>query len=307
MLYLYAPQEADVYQALLSRAMPGREVRVWPEPVDAASVRYAVVWGPPPGFFAGMRRLEAVFVLGAGVDKLMARDDLPSSVAVVRLTDAGMAQQMLEYALYGVLHAQRRMGEYQHQQSAAQWRPLPARLASQTRIGVLGLGEIGGKVAMGLATLGYRVRGWSRSGKPLEGVAACKGEAGLEDLLADSDILLNILPATADTRGLLNERRLQGLPKGAFIINAGRGEQLDQNAVLGLLERGHLAGALLDVFSEEPLPVSHPLWRHPAVLVTPHIAAMTLPEEAVSQITANLAALVRGEKPAGLVERARGY
>ena len=156
MLYLYAPQEADVYQALLSRAMPGREVRVWPEPVDAASVRYAVVWGPPPGFFAGMRRLEAVFVLGAGVDKLMARDDLPSSVAVVRLTDAGMAQQMLEYALYGVLHAQRRMGEYQHQQSAAQWRPLPARLASQTRIGVLGLGEIGGKVAMGLATLGYR-------------------------------------------------------------------------------------------------------------------------------------------------------
>ncbi|WP_199052040.1 glyoxylate/hydroxypyruvate reductase A [Aquitalea sp. ASV15] len=307
MIYLYSAQDGEHYRQLLQQALPQQPVCCWPQPVEAAQVQYAVVWNPPAGFFAGMTQLQAVFVLGAGVDRILRRDDLDPALPVIRLTDAGMAQQMLEYVLYGVLHVQRRMDQYQRQQQHRQWQPVAATTAGQTRIGVLGLGEIGGKVAQALAAMGYAVAGWSRQGRQLPGVADYIGEQGLSALLARSDILVNLLPATAQTRGLLDGQRLRQLPRGAALINAGRGEQVDEAALLGMLDSGHLRFAMLDVFAVEPLESVHPLWRHPAVLLTPHIAAMTLAEPAVAQIVANLQALQQGEPPQGLVLRQRGY
>ena len=307
MIYLYSAQDGERYQHLLQQALPQQQVCCWPQPVEAAQVSYGVVWNPPAGFFAGMTQLQAVFVLGAGVDRILRRDDLDPAVPVIRLSDAGMAQQMLEYVLYGVLHVQRRMDQYQRQQQHRQWQAVAATAASETRIGVLGLGEIGGKVAQALAAMGYAVAGWSRQGRQLPGVADFVGEQGLPALLARSDILVNLLPATAATRGLLGSELLRQLPLGAALINAGRGEQVDEAALLGMLDSGHLRFALLDVFVVEPLESVHPLWSHPAVLLTPHIAAMTLAEPAVAQIVANLQALQQGLPPQGLVLRERGY
>lgn len=307
MIYLFSAQDSEQYRQLLQQALPQQQVCSWPQPVDAGQVRHAVVWNPPAGFFRGMVNLQAVFVLGAGVDRILKRDDLDPAIPVIRLSDAGMAQQMLEYVLYGVLHVQRRMDQYQRQQQHRQWQVVAATAAARTRIGVLGLGEIGGKVAQGLAALGYDVAGWSRQGRQLPGVADYIGEQGLPALLARSDILVNLLPATAATRGLLGGELLRQLPRGAALINAGRGEQVDEAALLGMLDSGHLRFALLDVFVVEPLESVHPLWSHPAVLLTPHIAAMTLAEPAVAQIVANLQALQQGLLPQGLVLRERGY
>lgn len=307
MLYLYTPDQQDVYRRLLQAALPGRNIVCWPEAVDVDAVTCAAVWGTPSDFFRPFRNLQVIFSLGAGVDQLLKRDDISGDVRIVRLTDAGMAQQMTEYCLYGVLHYQREMDVYRRQQQMGQWLPRDARLARSLRVSVLGLGQLGRQVACDLARMGYQVRGWARQARQIDGVTCVYGEAALNTLLTETDVLFSILPATPETRHLLDARRLALLPKDAALINAGRGSLIDEAALLAQLECGHLRFALLDVFAEEPLPESHPFWRHPRVIMTPHVAADTVPEEAVAQIAANLKNLVVGQPVAGLVDRRRGY
>ena len=307
MLYLYSPDQPELYHRLLKDALPEWDVACWPEGVDAESVTHVAAWKPPAGFFKRFPKLEAVFVLGAGVDKFLQRDDLAEQVKIVRLTDAGMAQQMTEYCLYGVLHYQRQMDVYLRQQRAGQWLPQPARLAKEVRVSLLGLGQLGAQVAQNLAKMGYRVAGWSRQSRQIDGVACVHGDDGLRSLLPETDVLFCVLPETPETRHLLDDDRLALLPGDAAIINAGRGSLIDQDALLAHLDRGLLRFVLLDVFAEEPLGENHRLWQHPRVLITPHVAAETLPAEAVDQIAANLRALAKGLAVAGLVDRRRGY
>ena len=155
--------------------------------------------------------------------------------------------------------------------------------------------------------MGYAVAGWRRQASPLADISCYHGDAGLRELLPRTDVLVCLLPATPQTRHLLNTETLALLPDGAALINAGRGSLIDEGALLARLDSGHLRFALLDVFAVEPLPDDHPFWRHPRVIVTPHIAANTIPEEAVRQIAANLAAQARGEAMSGVVDRQRGY
>lgn len=274
---------------------------------DPAQVAWFAGWNPPPGVFARMTALRALFALGAGVDALLARDDLPPTVPVARLLDAGMADQMAEYALLGVLHWQRYLFDYAVQQQACEWRQLPPRGRGDVRVGVLGLGRMGAVVASTLGGLGYRVTGWSRRAQVLAGVTCVAGPGALDALLATSDVLVSVLPSTPRTRGLLDRRRLSQLPDGAVLVQASRGDQLDLHALQEQLDGGRLAGALLDVFPVEPLPADHPLWRHPRVRITPHVAAITLPEPALDQITANMARLQRGEPMHGVVDRGQSY
>ena len=288
-------------------ALPEWDVACWPEGVDAESVTHVAAWKPPAGFFKRFPKLQVVFVLGAGVDKFLQRDDLAESVQIVRLTDAGMAQQMTEYCLYGILHYQRQMDVYLRQQRAGQWLPQPARLAGEVRVSLLGLGQLGAQVAQNLAGMGYRVAGWSRQPRQIDGVACVHGDDGLRALLPETDVLFCVLPETPETRHLLDDDRLALLPGDAAIINAGRGSLIDQDALLAHLDRGLLRFVLLDVFAEEPLGENHRLWQHPRVLVTPHVAAETLPAQAVGQIAANLRALASGLAVSGLVDRRRGY
>ena len=307
MLYLYSPDQPELYQRLLKDALPEWEIACWPEDVDAEAVTHVAAWKPPAGFFKCFTKLEAVFVLGAGVDKFLQRDDLGERVKIVRLTDAGMAQQMSEYCLYGVLHYQRQMDIYQRQQRAGQWLPQPTRLARDVRVSVLGLGQLGEQVAHNLAKMGYRVAGWSRQTRQIDNVACVHGDDGLCALLPQTDVLFCVLPATPETRHLLDGERLGWLPADAAIINVGRGSLIDQDALLAQLDLGRLRFVLLDVFAAEPLAENHRFWLHPRVLVTPHVAADTIPALAVEQIAANLRALAGGLAVTGLVDRQRGY
>jgi glyoxylate/hydroxypyruvate reductase A len=199
-----------------------------------------------------------------------------------------MAQQMTEYCLYGLLHYQRAMDIYRRQQQAEQWTPRDARRADNLRVSILGLGELGQRVAGDLSGMGYVVQGWSRRARQIEGVDCRHGEAGLDQLLTETDVLFCLLPATQDTRHLLDARRLALLPEGAAIINGGRGSLIDEDALLALLDGESLRFAMLDVFAVEPLPSGHPFWKHPRVIITPHVAADTVPADAVAQVAANL-------------------
>ena len=306
-LYVHAGREGPAWQALFERAAPQWRVLAWPADIDRPQVDLIACWRPPTDFFRGFTALKAVFAFGAGINHLLARPDLPPGVPLVRLTDAGMAAQMAEYALYGVLHWQRGMGAYAAQQARAEWRPLPPRPRADVRVGVLGLGAIGGVVAGTLAGLGYATSGWSRGPRELAGVRCVHGAAALDPLLEGSDVLVNLLPSTPETVRLLDRARLARLPAGAMVVHASRGDQLDTAALLELLDAGRLGGALLDVFETEPLPADSPLWRHPLVRITPHVAAITVPETSVAQIVAKARALLSGQAVEGVVDRARAY
>lgn len=304
---LYSPDQPELYQRLLKDALPEWDIACWPDEVDVEAVTHVAAWKPPAGFFKRFPEVEVVFVMGAGVDKFLQRDDLAEQVKIVRLTDAGMAQQMTEYCLYGVLHYQRQMDVYLRQQRAGQWLPLPARLASEVRARCSAWGswerrsrKIWPRWAIGSA-------GWSRQSRQIDGVACVHGDDGLRSLLPETDVLFCVLPETPETRHLLDDDRLALLPGDAAIINAGRGSLIDQDALLAHLDRG-AAFRPARRLCRRAARRNHRLWQHPRVLITPHVAAETLPAQAVDQIAANLRALAKGLSVAGLVDyRRRGY
>lgn len=292
------------YAALLRHALPDTMVHEWPDvPVD---VDYAVVWRPPPEFFARIRVAKAVFNVGAGVDGLVERADMPA-LPVYRLEDAGMASQMAQYILAAVLTAHRRIDVYRQQQHAASWTRADVTPAAQFGVGILGLGMLGSAVARSLLPLGFPVAGWSRTAKAVAGVQGFVGAGELPAFLARSQVVACLLPLTPATRDLIDAKALAAMPRGAHLINVARGEIVVDADLLVALDDGQLASATLDVFRHEPLPADHPFWHHPRVTVTPHVSAVTQVEPAVQQIAARIVALERGEIPDGAVDRARGY
>ena len=299
-----APQP---WREALARELPTIEFRVWPDVGAAEDIRYALVWKPPPGLLSGLPRLKAILSLGAGVDGILLDPKVPTSVPLVRMVDAGLAGQMSEYALYATLHFHRCMDRYAQQQRGGQWVPLPAVPATERVVGVMGLGVLGGDFARKAAALGFCVLGWSRSGRQLPGLTVFGGEAGFEPFLRRTQILLNFLPLTPQTTGILNARTFGLLPRGACIVNIARGGHLVETDLLAALDSGQLGGAMLDVFAREPLPADHPFWHHAKVIVTPHIAAQAIAGLMVEQVVENIRRVERGEPPLGLVDHQRGY
>lgn len=291
--------------AELKKHQPDWQYFAWPsdEPCD-----YVVGWKPPAELFARQPGLKAVINYGAGVDAILAMHAVPAHMPIVRLEDAGMAQQMAEYAIYGVIYHQRHMHVYHAQQRAIRWQQHEDRgNVQRPTVGVMGLGEMGGTVATKLAAFGYSVRGWSRSKREIENVLTFAGHDSLPTFLSGCDVLVSALPLTESTKGILNAVSLAQLPRGAFLVNAGRGGHLVDADVAAALASGQLGGALLDVFNEEPLPRDHPFWTHPRVIVTPHIAATTPIKDACAQIVAKISAMDRGEAVSGIVDPNVGY
>lgn len=298
-ILLHPSRARSRWHAALTSHLPDTVV-VSPED-DLTTVRYALTWTPPPGLFAQMPSLEVVFALGAGVNHLI--DQLPPAVSLVRLEDAGMAAQMVEYHLYAVLHYFRSFDRYASLQQTGSWSPLPPPDPASFRIGVLGNGALGRQVSAALRALGFEVSSWARTARP----GVHHGEAGLRELLSGVDVLIVLLPQTPQTVGLLSAERLAWLPPGAALINAARGGIIDTASLLEALDRGRLRGAFLDVAPTEPLPAGHRLWTHPQVVLTPHVAAASLPEPSVAQIVANIRRHERGERMRGLICSAAGY
>lgn len=291
---------------LLREALPEVEVRRLDDPGPVEDVDMALVWRPPAGSLRRFPNLRAIFSLGAGVDGVLADTTLPD-VPLVRLIDPELTRGMTEYVLAAVLHHHRHFDVYARQQDSASWQFHRPKLRGECRVGVLGLGELGQDAVRVLRDLGFDVAGWSRSSKALPGIACFEGDGGFRPFLARTDILVCLLPLTPDTAGILNAEVFAALPEGAAVINVARGGHLVDVDLIAALDRGHLSGATLDVFHEEPLSPRHAFWRHPRIRVTPHAASYTVPRSAVTQIAANIRRLQAGEPLVGVVDRKRGY
>lgn len=307
LLFVSPHDTSDVWPRMLARAMPTLEVRVWPNAGDQADIEYALVWKPPSDSLRGLPNLKAIFSLGAGVDYLLTHADLPEDVPLVRLIDPALTEGMTEYVLYHVLRYHRYMGEYEAQQRQRAWRELPQVRPGDRNIGIMGLGVIGNDAAAKLTLLGFSVAGWSRSAKRLPRVRSFFGRDQLEAFLGRSEILVCVLPLTPETEGILNKNTLATLPRGAYVISAGRGGHVIEEDLLAALNSDHIAGATLDVFHTEPLPAEHPFWNHPKVTVTPHVASITNPFTASMQVADNIRRLQQGEALVGVVDRQNRY
>ena len=261
-----------------------------------------------PGVVPRLPNLKLVASVGAGADGLLAAGDIPPQVWVTRVVEPGLGLSMAQYVAYQVLRRFRGFDGYEAQERERQWQRHPIPVGRAHTVGVMGVGEIGSAVAQALLALGLRVTGWSRSGRPVAGMHAMyAGDAGLAAFLAQTDTLVCLLPFTPATRGLLDGALLRRLKPGAFVINAARGGILDEPALVALVDEGHLAGAALDVFATEPLPADDPLWRHPRIAVTPHIAAQPTVQGAVAQFLDNLQRVRSGAAPLHAIDRTAGY
>ncbi|MBP6863367.1 MAG: glyoxylate/hydroxypyruvate reductase GhrA [Neisseriaceae bacterium] len=302
---------AEAWLAGMQARLPEASIRVW-QPGDQGAADYAMVWAPPYEMLAHRTELKGIMVLGAGVDAILRQAQqqpgaLPEGVPIVRLEDNGMAQQMQEYALATALRYFRRLDDYQRLQQRGVWQPLPARVQADFVIGVMGAGVLGTAVAKALVVQGFPVRCWSRSVKDFAGVTSFAGDEGLSAFLHGTQMVINLLPNTPATVGVINAALLAQLNPGAYVVNLARGAHLVEADLLAALASGQVAGAALDVFAEEPLAPNHAFWQHSRVSMTPHTAAMTLPEQAMDAIAANIRALEAGQRPSGVVDRARGY
>jgi glyoxylate/hydroxypyruvate reductase A len=296
----------EVWLGPIRRRLPDLDCLVWPDVPDPEAIEFALVWGPQAGVLKRFRNLKAIFSTGAGVEHIFADPELPD-VPVVKAVDRLLTKGMTEYVLLHVLRWHRRLDHLHAAQAERRWTSFATPDTPNTTIGILGVGEIGSDSARALAAIGFRVAGWSRTPKALPGIESFHGPEQLAPFLGRCDHLVCLLPLTPETRGLLNRRTLALLKPGAFLINAGRGPIIVDDDLLAALDSGQLAGATLDVFHSEPLPLEHPFWSHPKVLVTPHNASDSVPATIAADIAANISGFRAGQPLKHVVSRARGY
>lgn len=298
------------FEAAAAQACPGLRVACWaPDtPSDELADVVAIAgWFVPPGLPARLPRLRLLASIGAGVEHLLRDAGLPPALPVTRIVDPAQARGMAEYVLWAALHFHRGLDRLLAQQARREWRMPAQRPASAFRVGVMGLGAMGAAVAHTLAAHGFDVHGWSRRPATLGGVTTWAGPDALFPFLAGLDLVVSLLPLTAETRGLFDPRFFAALPPGAVFVNGGRGEQLQVPALLAALRSGHLRAAVLDVFEHEPLPADDPLWTEPGVVITPHMASSAGVDVIAGQIVASTARVLAGQAPLHAVDRARGY
>lgn len=310
LFYAY-PDNADAWMASLASYLPEAQIRFW-QPGDNSPAEHLITRHPPPELLINRTGLQAVFHLGAGVDSLMQTLShpgvhLPDTVRLIRLDDAGMATQMVDYVVHAVLHHHRRFEDYATARRQGQWRVLPPPDKDAFQIGVLGLGLLGSHVARALSALGYSVRGWSRHAKDDSVVPCHAGSAGMPSFLSGLNCLINLLPLTQETENILNTTLFAQLARGAYLINVARGGHLVEPDLLSAVQSGQLSGARLDVTRDEPLPSEHPFWAEPRISITPHISAITLIEPSMRQIAGKIRALAQGQAVIGTIDRQRGY
>lgn len=290
--------------------LPEASFLVWPDdtPEDRADVDYILTWKPEPGLLATFREVKAIFNLGAGVDVLLEDKSLPKNVPIIRLVDPLLTSGMVEYVVHWVLHLHRQFQAYAKFQADHVWKENPPPFTAKRAIGFLGFGELGQAAAVALQGLGFKnIAGWSRSKKEVPGCESFAGNDELAAFLGRTEILVTLLPLTPNTHHILNRETLAQLPKGACIINPGRGALIDDDAALAALNDGHLKTAVLDAFEVEPLDPAHAYWDHRDVVVTPHIASLTVAGSAAASTARSIGRIEAGEPPENVVDLDQGY
>ncbi len=279
---------------------------LWPEVGDPAEVEFLVAWMMPRSAMGQFTNLRAVLSLGAGAEQWQ-KQGMPDDITIVRLADPEMSSEMAAYALHWVLHFQREFVQARPNQSTKTFKQPAYIQAYDYPVGILGYGTIGARIGQLFASLGYPINGWSRSGGTDPGVTHYIGQAELEDFLADSRAVINVLPSTVATTGLLNDETFAHCAPESILVNIGRGTVLDEAALLRTLDDGPLRAAVLDVTAPEPLALDNPLWDHPGVHLTSHVAGSTIVRSAAKLVADNIGRIRSGEDPYPVLDRSRGY
>lgn len=312
-LFILPTWPVDVWSKAMRKVAPSLDIRAWPDTLGrAGDIEYAAAWLPPPNVLNGLPNLRVIFSLGAGVDAILSDPTLPDGVPIVRVNDADLTGRMTEYVVLHVLLHHRQQRRIDDNQRRKVWDSFPTHAASDLAVGIMGLGVMGQDSAEKLRDLGFKVAGWSRARKKIDGVHCFAGEAEFDSFLGRTDVLVSLLPATSETDSIINRETIRKLShKGPFsapiVINAGRGRQQVEEDILAALDAGELYAATLDVFRTEPLPQTSPLWTHPKVTVTPHCAADSDPEVICAYVMRQIDRHKRGFPLENVVDRLKGY
>ena len=305
-LYRSDAPRAATWARYFAEHAPDLDFRVWPEAGKLDEIEYLIAWQAPREFLAALPRLKVLFSSGAGVDHVDF-SAVPAHIPIARMVEPGIINGMVEYVSLAVLALHRDFFDYVAAKASRSWNALEVPPASIRTVGVMGMGVLGRAVLERLAAYGFRLRGWNRSPRPMQGVQSFAGAEQLQPFLAGCDVLVCLLPLTAATRGILNRELFAMLPPNAALINAGRGPHLVDADLIEALDSGRLSRAILDVTDPEPLPPEHPFWTHPRVFLTPHVASMTQPESAAPILLENLRRHQRGEPLLNVIDRSSGY
>lgn len=291
----------------LKDAAPDIDVITYDKIQDKNSVLFALAWNYPKGIFKEYPNLKCISSMGAGVDHIMSDPDIPEQVKIVRIVDPLLSQDLAEFALALIMNQMRKLTDYRLLQNQKTWKKRKYKRISDVRVGIMGTGAIGDHVAKFLLSTGFSVTGWGNNPGNQKEYKRFHGTDQLEEFLRTPDILICLLPLTPETRGILNKDNLAKLPQGTFLINLGRGPHVVDQDLIKMIDNGHLAGASLDVFDNEPLSDDHPFWLHPAIHITPHVASITTPESVAPQIVENYRRAIRDEELMNQVDRKKGY
>lgn len=283
------------------------ECYAYPEDHQKEDVEFALSWNHPRGLFKNYPNLKVIASMGAGVDHIMSDPELPEDIKITRVIDDTLTEDMSDFVLSQVMNHIRGLHYYVKAQQNKEWERFQYKRPQDTKVGIMGLGVLGNAVAEKLHKNFFKVYGWSRTEKECQNVTAFHGKEGLEDFLANSEVLVCLLPLTEDTENILNADLFDMLPEGAYIINVARGGHLVEHDLLEMIDNGHLSGASLDVFREEPLPKDHPFWEHDKINITPHIASLTNPKSVIPQIIENYDRMMDEKELKNEVGLEKGY
>ncbi len=297
----------DLWKNALLKANPDLLIYSYLEEHPKEDITMALIWKHPEGSLAIYPNLKCIASAGAGVDYIFEDETIPNTIPITRLVDPYLAGDMSEHVLASIFAELKNFNTYKVQQTQAIWKPKNYRRITDVTISIMGLGELGALTARDLVQAGFKVQGWSRSEKSIAGVTTFSGNNDLNKFLRTSDFLVCLLPLTPETTGILNNVLFEQLPKGAYIINVARGGHLVDDDLLAQLDNGHLSGACLDVYHQEPLAVTHTFWKHPKIFMTPHYASVSDTNSVIPQILKNYENLQNGKELINVVSRKKGY
>jgi glyoxylate/hydroxypyruvate reductase A len=306
-VYLPSKEKTQWWVEMLQGLLPGWDIAPIDEIDDPSAVKHAVVWRPRTGDLARFPSLEVIVSIGAGIDHVLVDPELPAGVPIIRTVGDDLTQRMREYVALQVLRHHRDMPRQLQAQAENDWHAIVVPVAPNRTVGVMGLGNLGAAAAKTLAGLGFTTRGWSKSEKSIEGVETFAGVDGMNTFLSGCEILVNLLPLTDATTGILNADLFAKLAPGASVINCARGGHLVDDDLLAALGSGQIKQATIDVFHIEPLPTEHPFWDHPAITVTPHVASQIDAATGGRLIAANLKAFAKTGTCPDMADASRGY
>ena len=306
-LIIFENKDSKPWEKALKDKLPNTSIEVYPNVKDSTAVDFVICWKPKARILEQFPNVKVIQSVGASIDHIINSQNISKNTVITRIIDKQLSSDMWEFLLAVVLSEIKNIPIYIAQQKATIWKQHQYQSIHNTTIAILGLGSIGGLVAENFADLGFKVKGWSTSKKEISTIQSFVGEHEFEEFLEKSNFLINLLPLTKETEGILNSKMLQKLTKGTFLINVGRGEHLIDEDLIQLIDDSHLSGALLDVFNEEPLPKNHPFWKHPKIQITPHVASLTNIKSAINQVTENYVRFINNQELLNTVSIKKGY